>query len=49
MVRIGPVVPALAKVAYIVSVDTRKAEIMRRAVDSGARMINECRRSLTIP
>jgi dihydropteroate synthase len=39
--RIGPVVSALAKVGLIVSVDTRKAEIMRRAVDSGAQMIND--------
>jgi dihydropteroate synthase len=39
--RIGPVVSALAKAGHIVSVDTRKPEIMRRAVDSGARMIND--------
>ncbi|MFL5260470.1 MAG: dihydropteroate synthase [Hyphomicrobiales bacterium] len=39
--RIGPVVSALAKAGLLVSVDTRKAEIMRRAVDSGARMIND--------
>jgi dihydropteroate synthase len=39
--RIGPVISALAKAGLILSVDTRKAEIMRRAVDSGARMIND--------
>jgi dihydropteroate synthase len=39
--RIGPVVASLAKSGYVVSVDTRKPEIMRRAVDAGARLIND--------
>jgi dihydropteroate synthase len=38
--RIGPVIASLAKSGHIVSVDTRKSEIMRRAADSGARIIN---------
>ena len=32
---------ALAEAGLIVSVDTRKSEIMRRAVDAGARIVND--------
>jgi dihydropteroate synthase len=39
--RIGPVIASLAKGGHIVSVDTRKPEIMRRAADAGARLIND--------
>jgi len=39
--RIGPVVLGLAKAGRIVSVDTRKSEIMKRAADAGARIIND--------
>jgi dihydropteroate synthase len=39
--RIGPVVTGLAKVGYVVSVDTRKPEIMKRAANVGARLIND--------
>jgi dihydropteroate synthase len=40
--RVLPVIEALAKRARVpISVDTRNAEVMRRAVDAGARMIND--------
>jgi dihydropteroate synthase len=39
--RIGPVIAGLVKSGYVVSVDTRKPEIMRRAADAGARLIND--------
>jgi len=39
--RIIPVIEALAKAGHVVSVDTRKAAVMVRAVKAGARMIND--------
>jgi dihydropteroate synthase len=40
--RVIPVIAALAKqVQAPISIDTRHAEVMRRAVDAGARMIND--------
>jgi dihydropteroate synthase len=39
--RVIPVIAALAKVGAVVSIDTRHAEVMRRAVDAGARIIND--------
>jgi dihydropteroate synthase len=39
--RVGPVIVSLAKAGHIVSVDTRKPEIMRQAADGGARLIND--------
>ncbi len=39
--RILPVVEALAASGILVSVDSRKAEVMRAAVAAGARMIND--------
>lgn len=44
LARVIPVVAALARaVAVPVSVDTSKPEVMRAAVDAGARMINDVR------
>ncbi len=37
----GGVIAALARAGAVVSVDTRHAEIMRRALDAGARIIND--------
>jgi dihydropteroate synthase len=39
--RVLPVVADLAKDGAVVSIDTRHAEVMRRAVDAGARIIND--------
>ena len=40
--RVLPVIEALAKRARVpISIDTRNAQVMRRAVDAGARMIND--------
>jgi dihydropteroate synthase len=39
--RVGPVIAGLVKAGQIVSVDTRKAEIMKRAADAGARIVND--------
>jgi len=39
--RVLPVIAALAADGAVVSVDTRRASVMRRAVDAGARMIND--------
>jgi dihydropteroate synthase len=39
--RALPVVEALVKVGAVVSIDTRKAEVMRAAADAGARIIND--------
>lgn len=39
--RIGGVIASLAKAGQIVSVDTRKSEIMKRAADAGARIVND--------
>ncbi|HEX5957252.1 MAG TPA: dihydropteroate synthase [Hyphomicrobiaceae bacterium] len=42
LARVVPVVAALAKQVRVpISVDTRNAEVMRRAADAGARMIND--------
>jgi dihydropteroate synthase len=39
--RIGPVISGLARAGHAVSVDTRKPEIMRRAAEAGALVIND--------
>jgi dihydropteroate synthase len=39
--RIGPVVDALADAGLVVSVDTTKADVARRALDAGARVVND--------
>lgn len=39
--RVLPVVRALARAGALVSVDTRRAEVMRAAIDEGARIIND--------
>ncbi len=39
--RVGPVLKALVQHQIAISIDTRKAEIMRRALDLGADMIND--------
>jgi dihydropteroate synthase len=39
--RVLPVIAALAKAGMIVSIDTRSAEVMRAALDAGARIIND--------
>lgn len=39
--RVIPVVEALARASYAVSVDTRKPAVMRAAIDAGASMIND--------
>jgi dihydropteroate synthase len=39
--RVGAVIAALARAGAVVSVDTRHAEIMRRALDAGARIVND--------
>jgi dihydropteroate synthase len=39
--RVLPVVEALARAAVAVSVDTMKPEVMRAAIDAGARVIND--------
>src|SRR4029079_10655173 len=39
--RIGDVIASLAKAGLIVSVDTRKSEIMKRAADAGAKIVND--------
>jgi dihydropteroate synthase len=42
LARVIPVVAALAKTARVpVSIDTRNAEVMRRAADAGARIVND--------
>jgi dihydropteroate synthase len=39
--RVAPVVEALAAAGVLVSIDTRKAAVMRAAIAAGARMIND--------
>lgn len=39
--RIGPVVAALAAAGTVISVDTRHASVMTRALEAGARIIND--------
>ena len=39
--RVVPVIEALVKAGRVVSVDTRKPEVMRAALDAGAAMIND--------
>ena len=39
--RVGGTIAALARAGAVVSVDTRHAEIMRRALDAGARIVND--------
>jgi dihydropteroate synthase len=39
--RTAPVIEALAKAGVLVSIDTRRAAVMRAAVAAGARMIND--------
>jgi dihydropteroate synthase len=39
--RVVPVIEALAARDILVSIDTRKAAVMRAAIDAGARMIND--------
>jgi dihydropteroate synthase len=41
LARIRPVVAALAKAGAVVSVDTRRAAVMREALASGARIVND--------
>ena len=41
MLRVVPVIEGLARAGVFVSVDTRKAAVMRAAVAAGARMIND--------
>jgi dihydropteroate synthase len=44
--RVVPVIEALASDGVAVSVDTRKADVARAAVDAGARMVNDVSASL---
>ena len=39
--RVGPVIAALAGAGLCVSVDTRRAEVARRAVEAGAAIVND--------
>jgi dihydropteroate synthase len=39
--RVAPVVAALAREGFLVSVDTRRAATMRAALDAGARVVND--------
>ncbi|MBL8702370.1 MAG: dihydropteroate synthase [Alphaproteobacteria bacterium] len=39
--RVVPVVQALARAGHCVSVDTRRAAVMRAAIDAGARIVND--------
>jgi dihydropteroate synthase len=39
--RALPVVEALARDGHLVSIDTRKAAVMREAVAAGARIVND--------
>ena len=39
--RIGPVIQALATAGAVISVDTRHASVMTRALEAGARIIND--------
>jgi dihydropteroate synthase len=39
--RVVPVIQALARAGVLVSIDTRKAAVMRAAIGAGARMIND--------
>ena len=41
MRRVLPVIEALAKVGLVVSVDTKKPEVMRAALEAGAVMVND--------
>jgi len=41
LARVLPVVEGLAREGIAVSVDTMKAEVMRRAIDAGAAMVND--------
>ena len=40
-IRIGPVIQALATSGTVISVDTRHASVMARALDAGARIVND--------
>ena len=44
--RVVPVIEALASDGVAVSIDTRKADVARAAVDAGARMVNDVSASL---
>jgi dihydropteroate synthase len=39
--RVIPIVSALAKAGHCVSIDTRKTEVMRAAIDAGAAIVND--------
>jgi dihydropteroate synthase len=39
--RVQPIVEALAKRGYCVSIDTKKPEVMRAAIDAGASIVND--------
>jgi dihydropteroate synthase len=39
--RVIPIVTALAKAGHCVSIDTRKPEVMRAAIDAGAAIVND--------
>lgn len=39
--RVVPVIEALAQAGHVVSIDTRKPEVMRAALDAGAVMVND--------
>lgn len=39
--RVGPVITALAKSGVVVSIDTSKAEVARRALSEGAQIVND--------
>jgi dihydropteroate synthase len=41
LARVIPVIRALARHGMTISVDTTKAEVMRQAIDAGARMVND--------
>jgi len=41
LARVLPVVEALARDGALVSIDTRQAEVMRRAIAAGARIVND--------
>jgi dihydropteroate synthase len=41
LARVGPVITALAKAGAVVSIDTRRAAVMRDALSRGARIVND--------
>ena len=41
LARVLPVIAALAKAGAVVSVDTRRATVMREALSCGARIVND--------